>query len=102
MAKPSSDPTAHRLDIAYAPTVGIRRFFVGVDVPSPKGEMLLVLTAYFTSCARAERARAELLPKFPQCQVHGNFLQWDADNPADEPKLVKYLKLARQEIELIQ
>jgi len=96
------DLTAPPLDAAYAPKAGIRRYFVGVDVPSPKGETLLVLTPYFTSCARAERARAELLRKFPQCQVHGNFLRWDADNPADEPRLVKYLKLARQEIELIQ
>lgn len=93
---------ARQLGAAYAPKTGIRRFFVGVDVPSPKGEMLLVLTPYFTSCARAERARAELLSKFPECQVHGNFLHWDADNPADEPKLIKYLKLARQEFELIQ
>jgi len=101
MARLSSDPSSQGLDVAYAPKTGARRFFVGVDVPSPKGEMLLVLTPYFTSCARAERAREEILSKFPQCQVHSNFLRW-SDDPAHEPKMIEYLKLARQEIEHIQ
>ena len=93
---------AEQAEAAYAPTRGIQRFFVAVDAPSPKGEVLVVLSSYFATCARAELARRALLPQFPQCLVHSNFCKWDVDDPADEPKLLEYLLLAKRECELIQ